>query len=261
MLAAIPATDPVATGLALTVQAACAAAGADLPVALTASAQAVAILREMDDLFALLCGMIVRGIATGYLPDPTEAKALYLEVSELAAGAGHPIFELAALNNLSEIERAQGNYEQAVDYAVRAVQGAVRGGDLPSSVQADVRINLGKAMLLAGAALPEVHPVFIEAFTWASRTRSPMYVARSLDGLAQTVTPSDPETAALLIGAAAAVRRAHGISLHESDQADYDAVLREVEKAIGQERTNELMGSVADINLDQAMLIGRGFTE
>ena len=244
----------------LAVQSACAIITGDVPVALRASATALAMLRETDDLLALLCGMVIRAMATTYLPDPTESNALNLEASELAAQTGHTTFELLALNDLGESERAQGHFKKAVDYAVRCMDG-LRGGDFPASLQADIRINLGRSSLLAGASVAEVHPVFVEAFNWAARTRASMIVARCLDCLAETVAPSQPESAARLLGAAKTVRRTHGVSPHEWDQSYHDALLRTVEKAIGLERTSELLGSVQDLSLDQALQLGRQITE
>jgi hypothetical protein len=256
MLAATAATDPVATGMVLAVQSACAIITGDIAVALGASATALAMLREADDIVALLCGMNIRAMATTYLPDPTESKTLNLEASELAAQTGHTTFELLALNDLGESERAQGHFKNAVDYAVRSMDG-LRGGDFPDSLQADIRINLGRSSLLAGASVADVHPVCVEAFDWAARTRASMIVARSLDCLAETVGPSHPESAARLLGAAKAVRRTHGVSPHEWDQSYHDGLLRAVEKAIGPERTSELVGSVEDLSLDQALQLGR----
>ena len=260
MLAATDATDPVATGIVLAVQSACAIITGDVSVALRASATALAMLRETDDLLALLCSMVIRAMATTYLPDPTESNALNLEASELAAQTGHTTFELLALSNLGESERARGHFKKAVDYAVRSMDG-LRGGDFPASLQADARINLGRSRLLAGASVAEVHPVFVEAFSWAARTRASMIVARVLDCLAETVAPSQPESAGRLLGAAKAVRRTHGVSPHEWDQSYHDAQLRAVEKAIGPERTSELLGSVEDLSLDQALQLGRQITE
>ena len=218
------------------------------------------MLRETDDLLALLCSMVIRAMATTYLPNPTESNALNLEASELAAQTGHTAFELLALNDLGESERAQGHFEKAVDYAERCMD-RIRGGDFPASLQADIRINLGRSRLRAGASVADVHPVCVEAFNWAARTRASMIVARSLDCLAETVGTSHPESAARLLGAAQAVRRTHGVSPHEWDQSYHDAQLRAVDKAIGPERTSELLVSVEDLSLDQALQLGREITE
>ena len=69
---------------------------------------------------------------------------------------------------------------------------------------------------------PADHPLFFEAFEWATQTRSPMIVALSLEIVGRTVTTSDPD------GAVPAARRrragivkTQGLVLDEPDRA-YD---------------------------------------
>ncbi len=260
VLATIPATDPVATAMVLTVQTACAAAAGDTPTALAASAAALGLLRGAGRESPLLYAVIFRGLATISLPDRTESRALYLEAYELAARIGHPFAEQIVLGNLSILERAEGNYQASIGYAERAFD-LVRRWDCPASSHALFAIHLGRSRLLAGDPPAEVHPLFFEAFEWATQTRSPMIVALSLECLAETVTTSDPDGAARLLGAAAGILKTHGLVLDEPDRAYDEHVMLAVEARLGQQRTNELMGSAADLSLDQAMLLGRALTE
>ena len=86
-----------------------------------------------------------------------------------------------------------------------------------------------------------------------------MVVALALESLAETVTAADPEGGARLLGAATGVLRTYGLVLDEPDQAHYD-LLRAVEDTLGRQRTRQLMGSVEDLSLDQAIQIGRTIT-
>ena len=45
------------------------------------------------------------------------------------------------------------------------------------------------------------------------------------------------------------------------ERSYYERILRAIEARIGQRWTNELMGSVSDLTLEQALLLGRTFTQ
>jgi predicted ATPase/class 3 adenylate cyclase len=259
MLAATPSADPVSIGLVITAKASCTFAMGDPKGAIEASEPAVNMLRTGGDDEALQYALVYRANALFYLPDHDEAERLYLEASTLAARTGHPGGKVAVLINLSTVEMRRGNHQQALDYAERSLV-VLRGGDFPASSQALVRMILGKARLLTGASPENVHPIFTEAFDWAAQTRSAMIVAWSLDALATTVTPSDTEAAAKLCGAATAIRNTHAIVPDEDDQAAHDGIARQIESRIGQQRTEELVNSVKDLSLDQAVQLARTIT-
>jgi non-specific serine/threonine protein kinase len=256
MLAATPTADPVSIGLVLTAKASCTFAMGDAKGAIEASERAVNMLRTGGDDEALQYALVYRANALFYLPDHDEAQRLYLEASTLAAQTRHPAGEVAVLINLSTVEMRRGNHQQALEYAERSMV-VLRGGDHPASSQALVRMILGKARLLAGTSPDDVHPIFTEAFEWAAQTRSSMIVAWSLDALATTVTPSDTEAAAKLCGAATAIRKNHAIVPDADDQADHNSTLRRIESRIGLQRTAELVNSVEDLSLDQAIQLAR----
>jgi predicted ATPase/DNA-binding SARP family transcriptional activator len=257
MLGAVPTTDPIATGMVLTVQAFCALAVADVSAALTASAEALLTLRNpcKDRPLPLLWAMMVRAMAGQHLPDRMESKTHYLEASELAARTGHTLFELGVLTNLANCAFAEGDYGASVEYAERALE-AVHREDCPASMHALLRLELARSRVLSGASVAEAHPLSVEGFEWAARTRSPILIPRGLETLALTSTETDPEGAARLLGAATAIRRTHGLVLDESDQAYFDTVHHRIATRIGQQRTYQLMQSVVDVSLDQAVQLG-----
>jgi hypothetical protein len=210
------------------------------------------MLRSGGDDEALQYALVYRANALFYRPHHDEAERLYLEASTLAARTGHPAGEVAALINLSTVEMRRGNHQQARDYAERSMV-VLGGGDFPASIQALVGMILGKARFLTGASHDDVHPIVTEAFDWAAQTRSSMIVAWSLDALAATMTPSDSEAAAKLCGAATAICKAHAIVPDEDYRADHDGIVRQIESRIGEQRTAELVNSVKDLSLDQAI--------
>ncbi len=212
MLATVPGTEPVAMGMTLTVQSYCAWAMGDVSAALAASAAALTVLRDAGNETALLYAIISRAIAAASLRDRTETRALYLEASELAARTGHTVVAAAVLSNLSTIERDEGNYKASIECAERGLN-RTRSEEVAASIHALLRVNLGRSKLRFGAPEEPVHPTFVEAFDWATRTRAPMVVALALESLAETVTAADPDAGARLLGAAAGVLRTQGLML------------------------------------------------
>ena len=90
MLATISDTEPVATGMALTVQSYCAWAMGDVSAALAASA--LTVLRDAGNETALLYAMMSRAISAAVdCAIRTESRALYLEASSSPPGPVIPL--------------------------------------------------------------------------------------------------------------------------------------------------------------------------
>ncbi len=255
LLAAVPQDEPSWTGMLLAVRSVCSWAMGDAEGALKDSERAVAVLRGSDDRGALAQALMAKAVASG-VSDPVGSKAIHLEAWELASRQGVPMVEVAVLNNLSSLEKAAGNYAAALEYAEQGMA-ALATSDPPAASQAVIRLNLGFAMLHTGTPPPAVHPIFGEAFEWATQIRSPMILAWCIEGLAATIATSNPEQSARLLGVAETVRFQHNVGIDDDDKAEIEATRRLVDNQLGPERTSELMSSVRDVSLEQAIEIAR----
>jgi predicted ATPase/class 3 adenylate cyclase len=255
LLQAIPSTDPVLTGMVMVVEGVSAFVMGDREVALGQTQRAVAVLRTADDADVLIVAMVLHAMALAHL-DRAESKALSLEAYHLAVKTGHAAWECGILCNLCATERGAGNFPAALEYAERGMA-ALSRADVPPTIHVLVLGNLGITRLDTGTPPVEVHSLFVESIDWAAQTRSPMILAWTLEALAHAVVTFDPDGAARLLGADLALRRIHGIFINNLDRFDIDNARRQIELRIGPTRTAELMDSIDDISIDQAIQLAR----
>jgi hypothetical protein len=188
--------------------------------------------------------------------DQAAARALLLESHDLAEKTGRPALEAVILNTLHAMARGDGDSAAAVEYAERSLA-AVSGADVSPEVQTVAHLNLGVVRFETGAPPAEIRQLLLEGLDWAAQTRSPMTLAGTLECLAYTSVVSDPEGAARLLSADIALRRVNGLGTNDLDRSDIDTARRQIEVQIGQTRTAELMKSIDDITIDEAIQLAR----
>jgi hypothetical protein len=188
--------------------------------------------------------------------DRAAARALLLQAYDLAEETGRPALESVILNTLHAMARGDGDSAAAVEYAERSLA-ALSGADVSSESQAGARLNLGVVRFETGADPAEIRQLLVEALDWAAQTRSPMSVAATLECLAYTAVLSDPEGAARLLSADIALRRVNGLGTNDLDRSDIDTARRQIVVQIGPTRTAELMNSIDDITIDEAIRLAR----
>lgn len=105
------------------------------------------------------------------------------------------------------------------------------------------------------AAAGSVHR---EGLDHAERTGDPRAVALALEGLAGVAGASgDGERAALLLGAAGAMRESAGGSLPPAERVDVDRIEAAARRTLGAARLGEVLRRGAALSADQAVALAR----
>jgi hypothetical protein len=144
------------------------------------------------------------------------------------------------------------------------------GADSPLSTQALMRMNLGFCRLQMGESGDDVKSLFVDALERSAQTRSPMIIAWNLDGLAETLAASQPRDAARLLGAANHIRLVNGLAQDNQDTdthragrpvsavAHYRRTRLKLDIALGASQTEQLMHSIGQISIEQAIQLASG---
>ena len=206
--------------------------------------EAMALMREIgatDDCADLLCR---RAESRALQGDPDGARADFEMAVSLARNSGMPETRAAAYVGLSTLARRAGDLGTARALSERAVAECSGGSSFAvEAVRAEAMTSLGW-VAVAESALVQAASLFREALLMADRWRAGPSGAGALEGLAAVATrEGNPERAALLLGAAVALR---GVAI--SGDADVIQVAGILRESLGAEA------------FDRAYDVGRGMT-
>jgi predicted ATPase/DNA-binding SARP family transcriptional activator len=251
-MAEIPGARPVDIGNALSRAALIAIWLDDHQTAWAASQRAIDTLTSAGDEEALELALSDNAILLVFAGRADEARAKWLELRDQAAERSHTFSLLLALNNLCWLETRQGNLADAVAYGRAGLEQTSENASL--SMGAVIRATLAEALLEQGQATGPVIEMIAESLHVDSRLRGVSYLATNMTLLAKALAPTDPRSAAVLIGAARAMEKRHGIG-HGYQYADRDYVDRLVEQLrnrLGDEELTEALESINEITFDEA---------
>ena len=269
LLRAVTDAGPIPTGMVHSVRAMCAFHANDFQPAVADAEHAVILLRQVDSPKHYLDVLTCRATVTsGIVGGEALTIARYLEAYTVASQIGHTVAQAAILNNLAAIELQGGDPATGRAYAEQGIS-LLETTDGPLSIQAILRMNLGFCRLQLGESGDTVKFLFVDALERSAQTRSPMIVAWNLDGLAETIAPSRPHDAAQLLGAANHIRLANGLARYGEDRdepsggravsavAHFRRTRRKLDIALGADQTDELMRSIGQVTLEQAIELAR----
>ena len=206
--------------------------------------EAMALMREIgatDDCADLLCR---RAESLALQGDPDGARADFELAISLARNSGMPETRAAAYIGLSTLARRGGDLGTARALSERAVAECSSGSSFAvEAVLAEAMTSLGW-VAVAESALAQAASLFRKALLMADRWHAGPSGAGALEGLAAVATrEGNPERAALLLGAAVALR---GVAI--SGDADVTQVTGVLRESLGVEA------------FDRAYDVGRGMT-
>ncbi len=269
LLRAVTDAGPIPIGMALSVRAMCAFHANDFQPAVTDAEDALTLLRDADSPKHFLDVLTCRATVTSGLSGGEAVTIAHLlEAYQVATEIGQTVTQAAILNNLAATELQRGDPSAARGYAERGIA-VLQGADGPLSSQAILRMNLGFCRLQLGESGDSVRSLFVDALERSAQTRSPMIVAWNLDGLAETLAGSRPHDAARLLGAANHIRLVNGLANDNQDTdtpgsgrpvsavAHYRRTRHKLDIALGAEQTEQLMHSIGQISLEQAIELAR----
>ncbi|MFF2945141.1 BTAD domain-containing putative transcriptional regulator [Streptomyces niveus] len=183
--------------------------------------------------------------------EPDRARELHERARRVAAEQGYRFGEIHAEIGLALGARRTGALDEAQERLVRI-----------RDWYAEVSTEAGNALVLAelgfvaeqrGDAATAL-TTHLDGLTAARATGNPRAVALALEGLAGARSlAGDPESAALLLGAATAARERTGAPLPPAESADVDRVTRAARTALGTGAFEEAFARGTTLSPDEAL--------
>lgn len=183
--------------------------------------------------------------------EPDRARELHERARRVAAEQGYRFGEIHAEIGLALGARRAGALDEAQERLVRI-----------RDWYAEVSTEAGNALVLAelgfvaeqrGDAATAL-TTHLDGLTAARATGNPRAVALALEGLAGARSlAGDPESAALLLGAATAARERTGAPLPPAESADVDRVTRAARTALGTGAFKEAFARGTTLTPDEAL--------
>ena len=185
----------------------------DADAAGSQASAAVALAREVDDGAALAAALRELGEAMVARHDYERAFALYEESLAIAGAAGEST--VATMTNLADVALAAGELEGAIEYSRQAAELAT--GHDAEIVRAIGAFNTASALIQLGRGA-EARPHLGRALETVVRIDYPELVGWCLAAAAALAAPSDPQAAAVLIGAADGAVESAGVTFGPAEQ-------------------------------------------
>lgn len=219
---------------------------------LAAAAQAQeALARTAGDLGLAADALNRMGIAAACQDDMETAAQSWEEGLALARALGDPIHLEGPLNNLGEVAYIQGDLERASAYYEEALACTRRAGGSGVHV---MLANLGNVARRQGN-LTKAEARYREALELARETGDPRSMTETLEGMAMVVAAfGDGGRAALLLGAALAVRDAIGAPMPPHQRADLEDAIAAARTALGEDGWSATLAAGRALSLEQAVL-------
>jgi non-specific serine/threonine protein kinase len=199
--------------------------------------QSLALWRGLGDLEQVAINLIGLGRALATQErfaeaavQTAEAYELYEDLTDAAVWAA-PLASVA-LSNLGAFAIAQGEYARAADYLTEAL---TRQRALGYSWGAGNTLIHSGRLALARGDMVKAAGYYREGLNHARAHDDLWIAARALVGMAAiALTWGQPERAAPLLGAAAALDEARGTSIRPSERADQDRMRGAIRAALGE---------------------------
>jgi predicted ATPase/class 3 adenylate cyclase len=196
--------------------------------------EALELYRELGDegnsAFALLC-LGVQDLDQG---EHERARPFFEEALVISRELGHKRNIVYALHNLAEVARHTGQYEKARSLGMEVVSVSQEMDD-KWTVARDY-IWLGIVTAYKGDDYEEAAGYLEEGFALVREVGDWEWVAYALDCFAVIAgAKGQGERAARLWGAAEALRKSIGATLHSTDRPDYDRSVAAVRSQLGEE--------------------------
>jgi predicted ATPase len=211
--------------------------------------EALAIVRDSGDTWSIAYTLCVRGTAANFRGDPRAARALFEEAITIARTQPRRILVPFVLWWLGLVAQSQGDYAAA---RLAFEEGlAVGRQERWAPAVAHVGYMLGRLHLALGD-YKSADSHYRESLRLLQQLDDRWGIANVLDGLARLAAFQDqPERAARLVGASAALRDALGASLLLPDQDESARAFAVVGAALRQERFEALQDEGRGMPLDQ----------
>jgi non-specific serine/threonine protein kinase len=203
----------------------------DLPLAEASLTEAVARSRDVGDERLLFMCLLILGQAALKGNDLERARELFEEGRTLAV-TGEPIHMAMATQSLGEVAMAMGDLATAQDLIEDAL--AIHQSGSGSMGQAFGHMYLGQ-VTLARADHTRAAACFRQAFNLFTEAGDLGSVPRVLEGLAGAALLGQPDQAARLLGAAAAVRGEDGWPRDQLEVPAYEQTLAMTRTALGEQ--------------------------
>jgi tetratricopeptide (TPR) repeat protein len=183
--------------------------------------------------------------------DLDRAEALYEEALAAARASGH-VFQVAAMTlSLADVKRYQGEYDRAEALCLEAVEGLRALGAL-ASVPTGLHL-LGAIHRLRGEQA-RAGEIFRESVSMRAETGNWRYVPNTFEELAALAAETGrAERAARLLGAAEALREAHGTPLAPADWLAVDSATAPARETLGDEAFEAARAAGRALTLDEAV--------
>jgi predicted ATPase/transcriptional regulator with XRE-family HTH domain len=189
-------------------------------------------------------------IALGH-PDYARAGSLLEESLALSRQQGDTLGTAIALSNLADAARGQGDYARAVALYEQSLTLHESIGDRMGRRQ-DL-VELAGALQALGQH-DRALALYRESLSEYQAGGNPRSAAYALEGIALIhAVQGQPEPAARLVGAAAALRAAIGAPLMEPDRRRYDPALAAVRTVLGEEAFAAAWAAGQTLSLEQAI--------
>ena len=212
----------------------------------TLFAESLSIRTELRDRQGIAGALACLGVIAQEQGDYTEAHAHYEEVLAIRRELGDRLGIAQALNNMGNVAKNRVEHDLAETYfaeslAIRRELGNKQG--VSNSLE-----NLGHIACARGDFV-QAHALYTESLTILRELGDKVDIAYSLEAFARlAVSNGQPERAAMLLGAGAALRASINSPLPPNERDDYECHLRAARRSVG------------EAAFDEALLVGQAMT-
>jgi predicted ATPase/DNA-binding SARP family transcriptional activator len=213
--------------------------------------QALAVAREIDDPRRSAVALSNLGSISLLEGDLDAAHGLYTQALAIYVQLDQHVNQAVALENLGLVELARGEIERAIATFERGLACA-EAGQAPHEA-ASVSIPLARARLAAGE-LDRPRELLTTALSTLQELGDPHKSAECMEAFANLgLADGRPDDAAVLLGAADALRRSIGAVRHGDQRSWYETTVERVQAALGEEAHAAASARGRGLSVEQAV--------